>query len=104
MGYPIGTNFVSIELSPEILEHGQTVFKASVTLQSTAGPIPEHVIFTVAVKAGNRTLVEIHKEAISRAALILASVSGLGHPHPEDAVAAWAQLAEDLPRTQISQP
>lgn len=104
MGYPIATNFVSIELSPEITGNGQTLFKASVTLESKIGPIPEQVTFTVAVKAGNRTIVEIHKEAINRAALILACVSGLGHPHPEDAVAAWGQLAEDLPRTQISQP
>lgn len=99
MGYPIGTNFVSVELSPGPAGLAQTIFKATITFENHAGPIPEHVTFTVAVKGGNRSLVEIHKEAISRAALILANVSGLGHPHPEDAVAAWAQLAEDLPRT-----
>ena len=104
MTFPIATNFVSIELSPQQTGIGLTVFKASVTLESNRGPIPEQVTFTVAVKVGNRSIVEIHKEAISRAALILASVSGLGHPHPEDAVAAWGQLAADLPRTQISQP
>lgn len=94
MTYPIATNFVSIQLSPESSQNGLSLFRAAVILESHAGPIPEQISLSVLVPAGDRSLVAIQNEALARAALILANASGTGHPSPSSALETWAKLAE----------
>jgi hypothetical protein len=94
MSYPIRTNFVSIQLTPDPTPLGVPMFRATVVLENIAGPIPEQISLTVLVPAGDRSLVAIQNDAISRAALILAGATGSGHPSPSTALETWAKLAE----------
>lgn len=98
MAYPIATSVVTCQITPETSPHGLALMRVDLKLANQAGPIPEEICLSILLKAGNRTLSAIQDEAVTRAALILASATFAPQSNPELAISRWGQEVRSLPK------